>query len=66
MEIVQIILAVLLTTIIVIQAKGTGLGSGWGGGGEHFHSKRGAEKLLFRLTIALSILFVITSILSAI
>lgn len=65
MQIVQIILSIALITIIVIQAKGTGLGSTWGGGGEFYRSKRGAEKVLFTLTIILAVLFVFTSILNA-
>lgn len=51
---------------ILLQAKGTGLGRAWGGGGEFYRSKRGVEKVLFRLTIALAVLFFIISIASAI
>lgn len=65
MQIIQIILSIALITIIIIQAKGTGLGSTWGGGGEFYRSKRGAEKVLFTFTIILAVLFVLTSILNA-
>ena len=51
---------------ILLQAKGTGLGRAWGGGGEFYRSKRGVEKILFRLTIALAIIFFITSAVSAV
>jgi preprotein translocase subunit SecG len=61
--IVQIVLAVLLVIVIIVQQKGTGLGSSFGGGELGFYrTKRGAEKLLFQLTITLSVLFIASSI----
>lgn len=59
--IVQIILSILLMVSILLQAKGSGLGQAWGGGGEFYRSKRGLEKVLFRLTIILSVFFFISS-----
>lgn len=53
----QIVLAVLLVAAILLQARGTGLGAAFGGGGNVYRTKRGAEKKLFQLTIVLSILF---------
>lgn len=53
----QIILAVLLVAAILLQAKGTGLGAAFGGGGNVFRTKRGAEKKLHQLTIVIAILF---------
>lgn len=53
----QIILAVLLVSAILLQARGTGLGAAFGGSGNVYRTKRGAEKKLFQLTIVLSILF---------
>lgn len=64
--ILQIITSASLMAAILLQAKGTGLGRAWGGGGEFYRSKRGVEKILFRLTIALAVLFFIVSIASAI
>lgn len=64
--IIQIIISILLMAAILLQAKGTGLGRAWGGGGEFYRSKRGVEKILFRLTIALAIIFFITSAVSAV
>jgi preprotein translocase subunit SecG len=57
---IQIIVAIALIVVVVIQPKGTGLGSAFGGSGM-YHSKRGLEKSLFYLTIALSLVFVILS-----
>lgn len=53
----QIILAILLMAAILLQARGTGLGATFGGGGNVYRTKRGVEKKLFQLTILLSILF---------
>lgn len=53
----QIILAALLICAILLQARGTGLGAAFGGSGNVYRTKRGAEKKLFQLTIVFSILF---------
>lgn len=58
----QIIVSVLLITAILLQAKGTGLGSAWGGGGETYRSKRGVERILQLATIILTVIFLITAI----
>ena len=60
----QIIVSLLLVTTIILQARGTGLGSLWGGGGESYRSKRGAEKILFIITIVLATLFLLSSVVS--
>lgn len=60
--ILQILISVFLTAAIVIQARGTGLGSAWGGTGEFYRSKRGVEKILFIATVILAALFFLTSI----
>jgi preprotein translocase subunit SecG len=59
--IIQIIIAVLLVGAILMQNSKGGLGSAFGGGGE-FRSRRGAEQIIFRLTIVLAALFFIISI----
>ncbi len=53
----QIILALLLIASVLLQAQGTGLGAAFGGGGNVYRTKRGAEKKLFQATIVISILF---------
>jgi len=58
--IIQSILALSLIMLIVIQAKGTGLGRSFGS--TNYHSKRGMEKSAFYTTIILSILFIALSI----
>lgn len=61
----QIIISISLVVMILIQAKGVGLGRAWGGGGEFYKSRRGVEKVIFNLTIVIILLFLLTSILNA-
>lgn len=56
-QVVQIIIAVALTIAILLQVRGAGLGSVFGGTGTVFKTRRGIDKLLFRTTIVLSVLF---------
>lgn len=62
--IIQVVIAVLLIAAILIQERGTGLGSTFGGEGGIYRSKRGVERILFVATIALSILFALNAILA--
>lgn len=64
--ILQIIISVLLIALIVLQAKGVGLGRAWGGAGDFYKSRRGVEKIVFNLTVILTLIFLLTSILSLI
>jgi len=64
LTIFQIIIAIALTAIILLQAKGTGLGSTFGGQSQMYHSKRGVEKVVFYATIILATLFVIISLIN--
>lgn len=57
--VIQIVLSTLLIISILLQVRGSGLGTVFGGGGgEFYRSKRGMEKFLYRSTIILAILFV--------
>ncbi|HEX9817956.1 MAG TPA: preprotein translocase subunit SecG [Patescibacteria group bacterium] len=60
--ILQIILAVVITAFVLLQSQGSGLGATWGGGGETYHTRRGVEKVIFRLTIVAIALFALVSI----
>jgi len=64
LDFLQLILALLLTGAILLQGKGGGLGSAFGSGFS-YHTKRGAEKTLFFLTIALSLGFIIVAFLNS-
>ena len=60
-DIIQIISAVLLITVVLLQNKGTGLGAAFGGEDTVNRSKRGAEKWLFISTIILAVIFLLTA-----
>lgn len=60
--IIQIILAFLLIFVIIIQQKGSGLGASFGGDMGFYRTKRGAEKMLFYITIGLSVAFILSAV----
>ncbi|MDH7476592.1 MAG: preprotein translocase subunit SecG [Microgenomates group bacterium] len=60
----NIIISILIVLFILIQGKGAGLGSAWGGGGEFFQTRRGIEKLTLRITVILIILFLLISLIN--
>lgn len=65
-SLIQIILAIILAALILLQAKGTGLGSTFGGDFGFYSTKRGAEKMLFITTIVVAVLFFLFSLIGAI
>ncbi len=68
LRIVQIILCVAVILFILLQVRGAGLGSAFGGSsaGSVFKTRRGVERLIFNLTITFVILFALVSVLSAV
>ncbi|PIV00515.1 preprotein translocase subunit SecG [Candidatus Shapirobacteria bacterium CG03_land_8_20_14_0_80_39_12] len=59
----QIIFGVILIFLIILQGKGAGLSSGaFGNFFSTYSTKRGAEKVVFQLTILVAILFFLSSI----
>lgn len=60
----QIISGIILTALILLQAKGTGLGRTFGS--SSYHSRRGMEAIVFKFTIFLSVFFVVVSVVSQI
>ena len=60
LTLVQIIVAIIVSALILIQAKGTGLGRTFGSA--TYHSKRGIEYVVFRATVILSVIFVLVSV----
>ena len=61
----QILISVLLVGIILVQVRGQGSGF-FGSGQASFRTRRGVEKTLFQLTIALAGLFTFLAIMSAV
>lgn len=64
LPIIQIIISVLLVISILLQARGSGLSSVFGGESTFYHTRRGMEKVIFYSTIVLAVLFVITNLVS--
>lgn len=62
-SLIQIILGILLVLVILIQQKGSGIGTSFGGDLSFYRTKRGAEKLLFWATIVLASIFILLSLL---
>lgn len=65
LKFVQIIISIALVSLIILQARGLGLGSLIGGpsGGAVAKTRRGLEKTLFQMTIILAAAFVLNAIL---
>jgi len=55
--VLQAIVAILLTVSILLQNRGSGLGSAFGGDFGGYYTKRGIEKFLVYGTIVLAVLF---------
>jgi len=65
-QIIQIVVSIALIAVILIQAKGQGgLGGIFGGEGAGvYRTRRGVERILFNVTIALAVVFFAMSIVS--
>lgn len=62
MAVAQILVAVALVAVILLQVHGGGLGGIFGQPDTVYRTRRGIEKTLFRLTIALAGVFVVLAI----
>jgi preprotein translocase subunit SecG len=66
-DIALIIISIALVASIILQSKGVGLGGLTGGdSGGVFTARRGIEKTLFYVTIALGIIFVLLTLITVI
>ena len=63
---IEIILAVVLTVLVLLQAKGSDLSAMMGGGdsGSSYRTKRGLEVVIHRWTIWLSVVFFVMTVLT--
>jgi len=66
LPIAQIIVAISLMILILLQQRGTALGSTFGGEGGFYATRRGIQKKIFWLTCILGALFIILALLSLI
>ncbi len=63
LNILLIIISIALVTVILLQNRSAGMSGAFGGGGaEGFHVRRGGEKVLYRATIVLASLFILTAL----
>lgn len=63
LTIIQIAVSVLLIAFILLQQRGTALGSAFGGGGESYATRRGFQKKLFWATVGLGGAFIVLALL---
>jgi len=61
-DITQLVLAVLMMVVILLQQKGSGMGAAFGGSSNVYNTKRGADKVLHNATVVLALLFFIVSV----
>lgn len=61
---IQIAVSVILIILIAVQQRGAALGAGFGGGGEVYSTKRGAQKKIHYATIALATIFLVLGVLN--
>jgi len=59
---VELLLAIALVVLILMQSRGTSLGSVFGQEGSVFHTRRGAERILFNVSIGVALGFLIISV----
>lgn len=63
LDVALIITSIALIASVILQSKGAGLGGLTGGDmGGIFTARRGVEKILFRVTIVLSVLFFVLAL----
>ena len=62
LNVAQIVLSIALILAILFQVRGGGLGGIFGQPSSVYRTKRGMEKTLFQLTIALVVLFIVVSL----
>jgi preprotein translocase subunit SecG len=65
LRIVQVIVAIFLTILILMQSRGQGLGSVFGGDANVFQTRRGIELSIFKLTIGVAAAFLVVSLMVA-
>lgn len=60
--VLNIVVTLIIIGLILVQGRGAGLGSAWGGGGEFFQTRRGVEKITMYLSIFFIVLFFVISV----
>lgn len=62
LSIAQILIAVALIVVVLLQVRGGGLGGIFGQTDSTYRTKRGVERTLLRLTIVLGVIFIVIAV----
>ena len=66
LDVVQILLAVLLIALVLLQAKGSGFSGMFGGDSSSvYRTRRGIEKRMFQVTIIISVTFFVLAVVNS-
>jgi protein translocase SecG subunit len=63
LNIIEILAAIALIVLVLLQMQGSGLSTAFGGTGEFYRSKRSVEKLLMWATVVVTVIFGFVSLL---
>ena len=64
LNVIEILVSLLLVILILLQARGAGLGAIFGQDSTMFRTRRGAERVIFQTTIVVAIIFCALAIVS--
>jgi preprotein translocase subunit SecG len=62
-NILTIVSAVIMIITVLLQSRSSGLGASFGGDSHFYGSRRGAEKLIFDVTIVAAVVFALSVVL---
>ncbi len=62
-NIITIVSMILMTVLILLQARGASLGAGFGGSSEIFSARRGVDKTMHQITIIVAVVFILSIVL---
>ncbi|HET7077418.1 MAG TPA: preprotein translocase subunit SecG [Chloroflexia bacterium] len=67
LNIIQLIISILLIVLVLLQSKGSSIGSVFGGTDSSiYRTRRGLEKRLYQFTIGVGVVFVLISLVSSV
>ena len=62
LPLIQIIVSIALIVLILVQQRGTALGSAFGQEGGFYSTRRGIQKKIFRATVVCAVLFIVLAL----
>ena len=65
LQFAELVLAISVIGLILMQSRGTSLGSVFGQEGSVFHTRRGAERVLFNVSIGVVAAFLVVAVVLA-